>query len=345
MKIPIQNLYFLLCYAWNVLPEGDIRRVDFSNCSSNSDLLGQVLATGCNQLLKQGMQKEYQAHSEETSCIRGRLSFSESIKKNSLQYGKAFCVFDEYTLDNIQNQLLKATISKLLNLGELDSKLRRDLTAIKKRLHSIRDIKPRLCHFDQVKIHRNNRRYRLLLSVCRFVLLQWMPEYDGEKQIFRDFVRDEVLMRTVFEKFVRNFYRVELRQLAKVKSTRFKWKNTQSDPAQTYLLPGMRTDIVVNLPDKVIVIDTKYYSKSLQTGQFGNKTIYSEHVYQMFAYVSNINLQYTKPVEGIVLYAFAGEIVDSEYLIHGNKIKFITLGMDCEWDKVREQLMNLVKVN
>ncbi len=46
--IPIQNIYFLLCYAWNQLEERDLVEINAEDTTSLQDLLARVLAGECS---------------------------------------------------------------------------------------------------------------------------------------------------------------------------------------------------------------------------------------------------------------------------------------------------------
>ena len=50
MEIPIQNIYFLLCYAWDKLEERDLVDVDPVGITGLVDLFSRVLITGTNHL-------------------------------------------------------------------------------------------------------------------------------------------------------------------------------------------------------------------------------------------------------------------------------------------------------
>ena len=54
MKIPIQNIYYLLCYAWNKLDERDIVDVRGIDSTNILDLFARVLIGGLSRLFKQG---------------------------------------------------------------------------------------------------------------------------------------------------------------------------------------------------------------------------------------------------------------------------------------------------
>ena len=51
-KIPIQNLYFILCYVWNVVPDAMLTQHDLEKCSRIEDLYGKILSVGVSRLLK-----------------------------------------------------------------------------------------------------------------------------------------------------------------------------------------------------------------------------------------------------------------------------------------------------
>jgi 5-methylcytosine-specific restriction enzyme subunit McrC len=58
-KIPIENLYYLLCYAWGVSDQLDKVKVDGEKCHSLENLLSMVLLNACDRLLRQGLLREY----------------------------------------------------------------------------------------------------------------------------------------------------------------------------------------------------------------------------------------------------------------------------------------------
>ena len=58
MEIPIQNIYFLLCYAWDKLDERDVVDVDPVGITELVDLFSRVLISGTNHLLKRGFRSQ-----------------------------------------------------------------------------------------------------------------------------------------------------------------------------------------------------------------------------------------------------------------------------------------------
>ena len=94
-KIPIQNIYYLLCYAWNKLEERDIVDVSGIDATKILDLFAKVLIGGLSHLFKQGLDRGYVTFSEVTRCLKGKIGFSPTVKQNLLIKAKVYCDFDE----------------------------------------------------------------------------------------------------------------------------------------------------------------------------------------------------------------------------------------------------------
>ena len=209
MKIPIQNIYYLLCYAWNKLDERDIVNVHSIDSTNILDLFARVLIGGISRLFKQGLDRGYVTCSEETRCLKGKICFSPTIKQNLFIKAKAYCDYDELSYDVIHNQILKATIRLLITEESLDKDYKNQLIGFYRKLQEIEDI--RLSHkiFSMIQLHRNNSFYDFLLKICGLLYDNLLVTEDPGKSKFQDFLQDERQMAYLFEEFVRNFYKIE----------------------------------------------------------------------------------------------------------------------------------------
>lgn len=52
MEIPVENVYYLLCYAWDKLAEKDVVNIDPTKSTDLVNLFARVLASGIDHLLK-----------------------------------------------------------------------------------------------------------------------------------------------------------------------------------------------------------------------------------------------------------------------------------------------------
>ena len=83
-KIPIANLYHLLCYAWEFFELDKEVGVDVDNHNGYAELLTKVLTAGSVHLLKQGLHRDYQAVTESMRAIRGKLELARPLQQDGL---------------------------------------------------------------------------------------------------------------------------------------------------------------------------------------------------------------------------------------------------------------------
>ena len=340
MTIPIQNIYFLLCYAWDSLEEGQVVSVSPEKCKTLAELFARVLDGGVTHLLKRGLDRGYITEEEDTSSLRGKFDVSVTIKRNLLRQSRVHCVIDSLSYDVTHNRIIKATLRSLVRCKDLDRSLRDRLLRLYRRLHEVGDIDLTAKAFGSVQLHRNNAYYGFLLQVCRLIHDNLLINEDTGDSRFRDFLRNEKQMAALFEKFVRNFYRHE-QSTFRVKSEKFGWQEVEATQGDLQFLPGMRTDVSLDSSTRKIVIDTKYYAKCLQS-YFDNETIHSENLYQLFAYLKNLQFGDTRQIEGILLYPTVGKSLSLRYCIQGHTMRIVTVDLNANWQDIRQRLLGLL---
>ena len=112
--IPIKNLFYMLCYAWNVLSIKDEILVSSDDYGDAYNLLGRVFSYGIGKLIRSGFHRSYIQKEEELSTLRGKINVQESINRLSFQRRQLTCNYDEYSTNDIFNQILNYTIAALL---------------------------------------------------------------------------------------------------------------------------------------------------------------------------------------------------------------------------------------
>jgi len=341
--IPIRNIYYLLCYAWNRLDEGNIVDVSGVDTTELADLFATVLINGARHLLRRGLDQNYEAHEEELSSIRGRVDVARSARRMLFSHGKAYCQFDELTVNTLPNQILKSTMRCLIGVPELDKDLRKKLNVLHRDLRGIDDIPLSRLIFRKVQLHSNNRFYKFLLNICELVLDSWLVDEKTGKYKFRDFIRDDGKMARLFENFILNFFKTERSDLD-VRKERIYWvAESETDP-ELRLLPTMETDISIRSSSHTLIIDAKYYSQTLQS-YFDSKSIHSANLYQIFAYLKNLELRGGNDAnaEGMLLYPVVDREIRESYNLHGHTIRISTLDLSREWKDIRAELLGLVQ--
>ena len=83
IEIPIKNIYYMLCYSYDILEEKEninLSKEDFENIY---DLFAKILINGVRNLIKRGFNREYVDIQEETTVLRGKIEINETLKKQS----------------------------------------------------------------------------------------------------------------------------------------------------------------------------------------------------------------------------------------------------------------------
>lgn len=329
----------MLSYSFQVLNEQGYKKIDTEKFHNVAELCASILTKGISVQLKKGLGREYIQEEDVISSIRGKIDITTSIKLRTMLKKQMVCIYDEFSVNSYMNRILKTTMTLLMSA---------DISKSRKK-----ELKKLLIYFDDVEMidiktiqwnvqyNKNNKTYRMLISVCYLVvkgLLQ--TNADGNTKLMDFF--DEQRMCRLYEKFILEYYRKEHKEI-KASASQIPW---QLDDEVNAMLPIMQTDIMLSKNDKVLIIDAKYYTKTLQS-QYNANTIHSGNLYQIFTYVKNKEVELTKrphEVAGMLLYAKTDELVlpSNEYSMSGNKIIVKTLDLDCDFSTITSQLDSIV---
>ena len=176
----------------------------------------------------------------------------------------------------------------------------------------------------------------MLMNICYFILDGMLMTTESGAYKMATFSDDH--MNRLFEKFVLEYYKVHHRDLSAYPD-HIEWDITDRENAAIDFLPEMKTDITLHKGDRTLIIDTKYYGKMMQE-QFDKLTIHSGNLYQIFAYVKNLDKDNSGLVSGMLLYARTQEETDPNLDAHfgNNRIMVRSLDLNRDFSDIRKQL-------
>jgi 5-methylcytosine-specific restriction enzyme subunit McrC len=338
MAIPVRNIYYLLCYAWNRLEARGL--IDTGAVPGNrvENLLGKVLQHGVAHLMRRGLDRGYVAHDEEGRRLRGKVLLSETVGRMLLPRGRVACQADELSHDVAHNRVLKAAMRSLVEVPTLDKPIRSALYDHCRRMHDVHDIELLPSAFRHVQLHRNLVHYSFLVEIARLVAASVMPDERTGERRFHPFTASEQAMGLLFEAFVRNFLRREQAHF-KVCASKVPWSLEQGSGSDPAWLPEMRTDVMLEDDERRVVIEAKYYANPY-AARYERKKLRSAHLYQVLTYITNMRATDAREPLGVLLYA-GGEMEKLEYRLGGNRILVRSIDLAREWPSIHHDLLEL----
>jgi len=339
----IKNIYYMLAYAFQVLRQKNYENIASEEFDEVQDLFASILAKGISQQLKQGLHREYITNHEDLSTMRGKLDIDGTIK-NQIQKKKALaCEYDELSVNNIFNQILKTTLTILIKEASVKPERKVALKRVILFFDEVETVSPTMIRWDMLRFQRNNRNYEMLMNICYFVL-DGMIQTTG-KGGYKMTAFSDAHMARLYEKFVLEYYKRHHSYLSEARAAQVKWNmDVDTEESMIRFLPVMQTDILLRLKEQILIIDTKYYGKTMQV-QYDKATLHSNNVYQIFTYVKNKDTAGDGNVSGLLLYAKTEEAItpDCSFMMSGNKISVKTLDLNMEFWLIAAQLDRIVE--
>ena len=337
--IPTKNIYYMLTYAFELLKEKDF----FSNASiedfdNYQNLLSKIMICSLKKLKLRGLYKTYIPVEETVSCLRGKINISETIRFSNYLNRNLVCDFEDFSENNILNQIIKSSLNILIK-SDINSDSRTTLIKYKRLFERVDTVDLKRVNWN-FKFNKNNKIYYMLISFCKMIFDSSILSTKTGEYKLRQFFDDNDLAR-LYEKFLLEFYREHLINC----EVNAKYINWQLDDDNTFMLPLMKSDVLIETDKEILIIDAKYYGDNTQE-HFDKRTVRSGHLYQIINYVKNKQeeVKDSKKVYGMLLYAKTDNEIqpDTSYSIMGNKIYVKNIDLNNDFETIKNDLMNLV---
>ena len=374
----VRNLYHMLLYVWGKYDKDladSAREVGTEGeVSSLPNLFAHVLSEAVSQQLRRGLYRDYQPKEEVGPRIRGQLQVGPSVGRMLFRQGLAQCVFDEFSPDTLHNRIIKTTLLRLLREGGLDADIALRVRMLLPRLHEVSELDLRARHFSEVRLHRNNREYGLLLDICRFVYEEAMPTPQGDQAMtFRAFAGDWFKRKgRLFQNFVSRFYELRGGSAWSVRThdKYFTHAITTLDPKSNHaqLLPQLETDVLLeHEAGRKLIIECKFYGQPFgakanqwrdkeegemedtrdEAGHPDVRKLSNAHLLQLGAYMDGLTRKDgPKGVEGLLLYVQPDDQpLSADFVREGVKgakqpLRVRCLDLTKPWDQVEADLLS-----
>lgn len=340
-KIPIRNIYYMLSYVYQTLSLSEYKKIDVENFHNVADLYSEIIKIGIPALIRGGLMKDYIRSSERTTVIRGKIDVNSSIKQNSLVTKKLIVLYDDLSENILLNQIIKAMLLYLIGSSKTSKENKKAFLGYLPYFTYVDNVELNLDLWKRVRYSRQSLRYQFIIDICRYLYEKMLFDTNSKNQLMQQ-LKDDRRLSDLYEKFVFAFYRRETKY--RVLHSEIFW---QVDDGYNEALPIMQTDMVLKSGNKVLIIDTKFYSNNMITRFVdGVAKQRSENLYQIFAYVNNWKLLPKEIIGGMLLYARTTSKKQPEhhYSINGNKLSVVNLNLNQKFESIKKQLISYVDV-
>lgn len=325
--IPISNLYYMLAYAFEFVDESRLEDVDAEKFDNALDLLSALLDAGVTRQIKQGLFREYVPVRDDLQALRGKIDMRGAIRNKMAKRPRIACEFDELSDNNPYNQVIKTVCSLIVRSSEVQKRTKDSIKKSMLYFSNVSFVEPSSVQWSAFAFGRENRSYRLLVSICQLIIQGMLMTDAGGGILLAPYISESDMSR-LYERFILRYYQVHHPDLHP-SAPKIPWALDEEYTGT--MLPSMQTDIALSEGSQFLIIDAKFYAHAYQSqDRYGSKTIHSHNLYQIFSYVKNKAA--TSPdllVSGMLLYARTGDAVqpDESFLLDGSRITARTLDL------------------
>ena len=260
------------------------------------------------KILKKGLVYSYINKSENILYFKGKLNLANHIKYNIIE-NRFFMNFDEFSINSMENCLLKLALEKIKNISSNIE----NTDKIHKLLIQFEDIETSGLNpahlFKKILFDRKNEFYRKSLNLAKFFLLDESPYsvfYNDEREVTGLFFPMEI----IYESYVANKLKQLINKQISIKiqdeSYRIfdKCEVGGNEEKKYTTLFKLKPDIVLEKENETIILDTKW--KELKNPK-ENKGIYNyniseKDIYQMITYIQVYNTKAKKCKKAYLIY-------------------------------------------
>lgn len=350
--IPIKNIFYMLCYAWNVLEVSKDVKVGEEDVADAYNLLARVFTYGLSKIIRSGFHRSYVEKEEPLSTLKGKINVQQSINGMTMLNKKLVCNYDEYSTNDVFNQILKYTMDALVADSDVDIDIRKELKKLQVFFAGIDSVPPTKENRSKLSFNRNNATYRLLINVAIMLYNGKLPNEENQIRLFEDFFREEQMPK-VFELFILNFYRMHLDKAAyRVHAPKINWhiKTDTEDLLGDIFdvvtdMGDRRTDIVVENKEKniQIIMDAKYYQNMLVASYMSQEeaNIRTSHINQIRGYLTDSDFAGKRI--GALIYPKVKHAANQVTPFEDFSIVVKTINLADDWQKIEKDMLQLIK--
>lgn len=267
------------------------------------DLYFQLFLDEVKYLLRKGLIKQYRKNSGNLNVVKGRILFTEQLRKNLIHQERVYTEHQVYDTENLYNQVLLRALT-ILNQISQNPTIKDQIHRIRLDFPEIQEVQITQVHFTRLKETRKTKPYQNALQIAKMIILNYTPDIRSGEENMLALLFD---MNKLWEEYI---YRVLQNDL--YSDYEISFQNSED----FWERKTIRPDLVLKKKEtgEKYIIDTKWKIVNINNPS-------DDDLKQMFAY----NL-YWNTGKSILLYP-GSEILEEKF---GNFHKGRATGNQCK---------------
>lgn len=332
----------------NMLQKCGIIKVNYSKIGllniykmNLNEIFAYLFAKTLQDELAKGPYLEYVYFEDNITALKGKLLIQKHINNIATQSSKVACGFEEFSKDNVLNQIFNYCILRLLTSIKNNDTIK----SLRHSMANLTDVSSIQIYNKEIlnyKFNRLNNRFKEAFILAKMLINGYSSvESNGENESFSILFK----MNEVFEKYICNLI-INNTEDVIVYPQHNKYKLMVKEDNNRSIFQ-LKPDIVIEKEGmEKIIIDTKWKRINSNYNRHGVKR---EDLYQMYAYLTRY-----KDAETVILlypYNTSINIENREYLeswylddMSDKKIRVYTIDLS-EESKTINELKMLLEVN
>lgn len=139
------------------------------------DLYFQLFLDEVKYLLRKGLIKQYRKNSGNLNVVKGRILFTEQIRKNLIHQERVYTEHQVYDTENLYNQVLLRALT-ILNQISSNPSIKDQIHRIKLDFPEIKEVQVTQTHFTRLKENRKTKPYQNALQIAKMIILNYSPD-------------------------------------------------------------------------------------------------------------------------------------------------------------------------
>lgn len=324
----LKNLIFMLSYTKKL----DIKTSNEARLSTAKNPFIEILireyAKSLFECLKRLTPKKYVREENNLNYLRGKIKFSENIRNNSSNRAKFYCEYDEFSENNILNQLFLFVSTCLYNISN-DSYNKKALKFIINYYSDIQLVRFDKFKAEKIKLYRNQELFKKPFNLAKMFIEKTSVDLSKNKFENITLIWD---MNKLFEEFV---FEIMKKHEAEFGCKLTAQRGKKLLVGDTNKKRNTFVDILIEKNDgEKIILDTKY-KKFASSDDFSNADVFQVSTYCLLHNTNHAILLYLRyDEENPIILNYCLNTEDKNY-----KINFRTVNL--KYDNLKKELESI----